>query len=220
MAWNKTSISWSLLDCHKEKCIDPQASILYCTKEESRVSGPYELGTRPTWNVKGQKLKNIDLITGDLKKLVDEDKISLLSLKRVMENRVIYQNFKTILPEEKKVKGTWHYGEPRTGKSTAARTGTYYLKSANKWWDGYMGEDKVVLEDVEPSQKDWLHYFLKIWTDWWEFRGEVKGSQIMIQIKEFHVTSNYSIEEMFGDDEAIKVRFHQIKYSALKEKDK
>ena len=126
----------------------------------------------------------------------------------------MYLNLKPIEQEEKIIKGVWHYGPPRTGKSSAARTGEYYLKPASKWWCGYTGQSKVVLEDVEPSQKDWLGYFLKIWTDWWPFRAEVKGGSMLIQIKEFHVTSNYSIEEVFGPDcEAIKVRFKVIHYS-------
>jgi len=214
MAWSKTDIRWGYLkDHHREKCHSPLESIEYCSKEDTRVEGPFEYGTRPTWNVKGQKLKNADLIKGDIKELIDTDRVSLLSVKRILEARTIYANLKPIVPEDKVVKGYWHVGPPRTGKSTAARTGTYYLKAANKWWDGYMGEDKVVLEDVEPSMKEWLGYFLKIWTDWWHFRAEIKGGSIMIQIKEFHITSNYYIHEVFGlGIEAIECRFNVVKY--------
>lgn len=214
MAYSKVNCKWGFVRAHKEKCFDPLASIKYCSKDESRVDGPWEFGPRPTWNKKGQKLTNMELIQGDLKTLVDENRIPLVSLPKIIKAREIYSNLKPIIMEEKVIKGTWHYGPPRTGKSTAARTGVYYLKSANKWWDGYNGEDKVVLEDVDTSMKEWLGYFLKIWTDWWAFRGEVKGSQIMIQIKEFHVTSNYSIKEIFGEDcDAIQVRFKTIHYS-------
>ena len=54
-----------------------------------------------------------------------------------------------------------------------ARKNAPYLKMPCKWWDGY--KEEVLLEDVEPSMKDWLGHFLKIWTDWWNFRAEVKG---------------------------------------------
>jgi hypothetical protein len=87
---------------------------------------------------------------------------------------------------------------------------------ANKWWDGYKGESKVVLEDVDISMKDWLGNFLKIWTDWWSFKGEIKGGVIDIQLKEFHVTSNYKINEIWEDPkmvDAIQARFKNIHYS-------
>jgi len=213
MAYSKQDCRWGFVKEHKEKCRDPTASIAYCSKEESRLAGPWEYGIRPTFNVKGMKEKNAQMIQGDIKELVDEGRVSLLSIKRIIEARTIYANLKPIVEEPKVIKGTWHYGEPRTGKSTAARTGVYYLKSANKWWDGYAGEDKVVLEDVDPHMKDWLSYFIKIWTDWWHFKAEIKGGHITIQIKEFHVTSNYSLTEVFGEDAAIISRFKSIHYS-------
>jgi len=216
MAWSKEPARWGYIKEHKEKCFDPIKSIEYCTKEESRSAGPWELGARPSFNVKGQKLKNLELITGNLKTLIDEDRIPLLQLKRVLEARSLYANLKPIETQEKVIIGTWHYGPPRTGKSTAARTGVFYLKMANKWWDGYKGESKVVLEDVDISMKDWLGNFLKIWTDWWSFKGEIKGGVIDIQLKEFHVTSNYRIDEIWEDSkmvDAIQARFKNIHYS-------
>lgn len=82
-----------------------------------------------------------------------------------------------------------------------------------------MGQEEVLLEDVDKSHKDWLGNFLKIWTDWWEFRAEVKGGSILIgPFKKFWVTSNYHPRDIWNDDdallEAIMARFnfiHKIK---------
>lgn len=67
-----------------------------------------------------------------------------------------------------------------------------------------MGEPEVLLEDVDISMKDWLGYFLKIWTDHWQFRSEVKGGSILIgPFKKFWVTSNYQPKELWGHDDAL-----------------
>ena len=225
MAHHSNPIGWSYLKCHKEKCHKPADSIKYCSKEDTRVSGPFEFGERPTFNIKGAKAsmaeKNKMLLEGDLKTLVDEGQISLLSLKRTMEARTIYRSLKVMVDEPKNViKGFWHYGPPRTGKSTACRTGTYYLKGLNKWWDGYEGQDKVVLEDIDPSHGEWSLHFIKIWTDHHWFSAEVKGGRINVQIKEFHVTSNYYIHEVYGIGKPeVECRFNLIKYPLIGEEE-
>lgn len=49
------------------------------------------------------------------------------------------------------VRGIWIYGPPGTGKTHRARTryGKVYLKPQNKWWDGYQGEETVVIDDLD-----------------------------------------------------------------------
>lgn len=104
-----------------------------------------------------------------------------------------------IVDKNRKI-GQWFWGESRTGKSTKARQENPYIKMVNKWWDGYAGEEEVLLEDVDKSHSPWLGSFLKIWSDHWEFRAEVKGDSIIIQpFRTFYVTSNYHPEELFDD---------------------
>lgn len=112
----------------------------------------------------------------------------------------------------------WAYGAPGTGKSFTARreNPSVYLKGMNKWWDGYQGEDAVLIDDFEKDAKGLGHH-LKIWADAYAFTAEVKGSAMCIRPKKIIVTSNYSIEEVFGDDYqmmmAVKRRFKQVHYS-------
>ena len=53
----------------------------------------------------------------------------------------------------------------------------------NKWWDGYAGEEVVVLDDFDPRHAEHLSYYLKIWADHYAFNAEVKGGMIRVRLK-------------------------------------
>jgi len=113
--------------------------------------------------------------------------------------------------EHPTVRGEWHWGVPGAGKSHYVRR-TYpdaYIKSQNKWFDGYQGEKVIILDDCDT---DTLSHHMKIWADKYACKAETKGYQLNLQHEKFIVTSNFSIEELFKDKpqetiEAIKRRF-------------
>lgn len=94
--------------------------------------------------------------------------------------------------------GLWIEGEPGIGKSYAVRQafkGKIYLKDHSKWWDGYDGEEVVLIDDVHADAA-WMVHFLKIWADGYPFNAETKGGMAKIRPRWIVVTSNYSIEEL------------------------
>lgn len=115
------------------------------------------------------------------------------------------------------VRGLWLVGSPGTGKSRYARSQfpNAFFKAQNKWFDGYEGEEAIILDDLDKGGVCLGHY-LKIWSDRYACSGEIKGATVKLRHKTFVVTSNYSIQDLWQDDkhmvEAILRRFKVIKF--------
>lgn len=200
---------------HCEKVLVNNGADKYCMKEETRVDGPIEFGEKPVkrnsktdWEEIWQKAKE-----GKLEEIPASIRV------------VHYSKLKTIAKDHMEFKdsdhlrGIWIYGEAGAGKSRWARqqSKSIYPKLCNKWWDGYQGEEVVVMDDFMPEHKI-LCQQLKIWGDRYDCILETKGGAAHAEYKWFIVTSQYSIEEIWEDDRdraAILRRFQQYEISTV-----
>lgn len=113
----------------------------------------------------------------------------------------------------KTIENFWYYGAPGLGKSMYChkKYPDLYPKTPNKWWDCYEGQETVLLDDYDKTCG--LSQLLKIWADRYSFIGEVKGGTLRLRPKRILVTSNYTIQEIFGDTvlaQAIARRFTEV----------
>lgn len=153
--------------------------------------------------------------TMSTKELIDSEFSKTYANYRGFAGEVKIQ-FSEIQPLEE-LDNFWIYGMPGTGKTTHVWSNygeSLFIKPINKWWDGYNEEATILLDDWDVTHR-MLCYHLKIWGDKWPFTGEIKGGSRRIRPKRIIVTSNYSIDECFDNEQdvaAIKRRFKIIHY--------
>lgn len=103
-------------------------------------------------------------------------------------------------------RGMWIHGATGMGKTHFAldyakeHGYSVFSKDANKWWDGYSGENLVLIDDVSPDNTKYLARKYKLWMDKWNLaQCEVKCGTIPTDYDVFCITSQYTIEECFDD---------------------
>lgn len=115
----------------------------------------------------------------------------------------------------------WYYGPTRTGKTHAAtqfaeeRGLKWWIKDTNKWWDGYQGEDVVIIDEVGPDASAFTQLFKK-WGDRHVITAEIKGGTMDIRPKHVIITSNYSIDQVFtnpNDLPALTKRYTPLEFT-------
>lgn len=96
-------------------------------------------------------------------------------------------------------RGLWVYGPPGVGKTYTVRHlfPDAFMKNQNKWFDGYKGEETIILDDLDTS---FLGHYLKRWMDQYPVTGEVKGGLVALRHRRFIVTSNYTPEMLWVED--------------------
>lgn len=90
--------------------------------------------------------------------------------------------------------GKVYWGPTNTGKShrayeeaLASTGGTYFKSPTNKWWDGYQGEENVIIDEFTGMIA--IEHLLK-WMDKWPCCVEIKGGTTPLRAVRFWITSN------------------------------
>lgn len=168
-----------------------QQNIAYCSKEEGRVSGPYTCGELPSQGKRNDIVQGIALI---------QEGASFTSVVQECPSWRAYPKayekiqFESLAPRnvttEEGVRCEWWFGTTGIGKSRRAHhlfPQAHYKEGTTKWWDGYRGEDTIVVEEF--SSKITLTNLLRL-CDRYGYRAETKGGHTEIQATTIILISN------------------------------
>lgn len=100
----------------------------------------------------------------------------------------------------------WFHGPTGTGKSRLAirlAGGGSYIKDNTRWWPGYDGHDRVIIDELRPNQFP-FEYILRL-LDRYPFTVEYKGGNRSFLARKIWITCPLSPEEFsassnFGED--------------------
>ena len=196
--------------CHWERMKGSITSnINYTGKDANEVNGTlHEFGTRPLSNTEARRkgalarheqLKQIIAWArnNEFDKIEEESPGDFLRMgKRLKEIQHEHESKKVKITDGVRHQHFWIHGESGSGKTRAVWDlceNDMYIKMQNKWWDGYLNEKIVLIDDFEP---DWHGKSkIKVWADRYPFQAESKGSTMKIRPKHIIVTSNYKLDE-------------------------
>jgi len=183
----------------------------YCTKDNTRVRGPYEFMEKQT------KLRPLEaigkqIISGKpLAEIAEESPdIYIRSYRGMQSLAALKYTQRTTKPFVK-----WIYGPTGVGKTRSVvdycllKDLKFYMKNpSNKWWDGYSQEHVVILDDVRGDAMK-FHEWLRL-LDWYPLLLEFKGGSCHFNSPEIYITAPFHPSELFSGRDDIEQLLRRI----------
>jgi len=214
LKWMKENLNGKV---HWERRMGTHEQALgYATKDDTRVSGPWTMGTYTgnepgsTENANKKNKQNLE----DVKKLIDEGQTDneLWQTHFTIMTR-FHKMFNAYRVSLKDKERTWHtrclvlVGPPGTGKSHMAQVigerqgGAYWIRKPSSggpmWMDGYNGEDVVIIDEFYG----WIPFdTLCRMCDRYPFLVETKGSMVPFMAKLIIITSNVTPRSWYSEE--------------------
>lgn len=197
-----------------------EQNIKYCTKDHDGGTGVFtEEGERP----RGQGFRT-DIVT--VAQMI-RDNLSDLQIAQTVTEKKDYgdhymrnyrgmERFRELITENPR---NWamnvgiFWGPPGTGKTRCVYDSftDVYAKMPGKWWDGYNGQEVVLIDDFDPTDMFEIMYsfYLKL-LDRYPLRVEIKGGTKNFSSKTIIFTSNFDPSTWFNDRQNRAAFFRRV----------
>lgn len=191
----------------------------YCSKSETRVSGPYHLGTfaeeRSRTDI-SNFIEMAQLGASDLELAQLFPKLYLQSINKVQKIRQDYlaNEFRN---KNRDIEVTYIYGPPRTGKTRYVYDkygfGKFYHLSNynNSAFDAYRSEDILVLDEFKSQFK--LEFMNRL-LDRYPFDLPARFENKVACFTKVYILSNYKIDDLYKEQQ----RENIVGFNAFKER--
>lgn len=185
----------------------------YCMKEEGRLEGPFEVGDPPD---KQGKRSDLEAVKDRIIEGASSLEIANEFFGQWIRYNRAFDKYKLLLKQQRNEETivSVYYGPTGTGKSRCCREKypNAYWKSNSKWWDGYEGQEHVVIDEFYG----WFPYdFILRLLDRYPLNVETKGGIVAFTSKYIHITSNQSPNKWYKPSLAyapLERRIHNIYY--------
>lgn len=186
---------------HFEVCRGtPASNIDYCTKQESRIDGPWEFGTKPMGG-QGSRSDILGFVTNVRNGRTDLELLESNPSEYLRYYRAVERVRLLLVPNRTDFEGVYLFvGESGTGKSYAAHQfdpdDTYFKQPGSEWFDGYTGQETIVLDEF----RGWLTFatLLRL-CDRYPLEVQTKGGQVKCRAKRVIITSNLYPDQWYSD---------------------
>jgi hypothetical protein len=173
----------------------------YCSKaDKGGVAGTFvEFGDFPRAGERSDLglVANAVLAGKDLSEIANEYPSQFIKYHGGIKS---FQHLVRSKPRDARVVPTvyWYFGPTGVGKSRKAFElfPEAYIKMNNQWWDGYIGQSVVIIDDYRPSLCTFQE-FLRI-LDRYPMRVQVKGSSCELSATTFVITTTSRPEIMWA----------------------
>nr|DAV93036.1 MAG TPA: Rep protein [Cressdnaviricota sp.] len=186
----------------------PEQNRAYCTKPDTRVSPPCELGIFP----EQQRGKRTDLepLHVALKAGLTQEQYvdQFFDTWKKYPNLVKHWIEATVQPRDPRDGFTCKlfYGRPGTGKSTLAHYLAHqgdvpvfrHSHGLGRFWDGYIGQRRVIFDDFGGSSLTFGDF--KTYIDKFPLRVNIKQSSCPLAANEFYITSNFTPDQWWSQE--------------------
>lgn len=186
---------------HVEVARDKQHALDYVWKDDTSMGHKFEHGELPftradpaDWNAvrDNAALGDFDSIPADITVRYYNN------LKRIMTDNMKPQ-------PRNRISVKVFIGPPGCGKTrlcaSLADNDAYWKTSTTKWWDGYQGQEDVIIDDFDGKSISYSN--LKRWWDRYPCQVETKGGAVPLRAINFFVTSNVPFRTWFAGDDVV-----------------